>query len=496
MFIAICVIIYLVLLFGVCAWAQKRQNKIIAEGGKTSALMAGKNLPLILVIMFTAGGSIGAATTTGMAQLAQTAGLSAIWYSLANIFGLLFLGIVGAKRIRRLGYSTNNEMVADYCGGTARYLMTVGQLIILLGVGCLQFVSGGAMLAAMFPGVISDKIGILITAIAFTLICLFGGLFGTSLANLINVIVLYLGLFICAIVSINAAGGLGAVFEGMSNLTESTTAGGDWMSLTGGLGLAACLSYMVSEPGNRITTQSNTAAAAAANSEKSARTGIIIGALLLLPITLVSLFMGFVAKLNFPDIPSAQSLSAVILSVHPALAAIGMAGLWAVTVSTGIVLLMASVQVFCYDVMAPITMRRSSLSAEEQKKKMDAQSKIVTIALSGVMLFLAYMATGFVATIITVLCITPAFFWIMISFLYFPKLIKKSSAVVTQVVAYAFFVAWLFIPAVKEAFPTPIYVEWPLCTIIWFLCAALDKRKIDKVVPKSERKLSAGIMAD
>ena len=496
MFIAICVIIYLVLLFGVCALAQKRQNKIIAQGGKASALMAGKNLPLILVIMFTAGGSIGAATTTGMAQLAQTAGFSAIWYSLANIFGLLFLGLVGAKRIRRLGYSTSNEMVADYCGGTARYLMVIGQLIILLGVGCLQFVSGGAMLAAMFPGVISSKLGILITAVVFTLICLFGGLFGTSLANLINVIVLYIGLFVCAIVSINHAGGLSEVFDGMRNLTESTTAGGGWMSLTGGLGLASCLAYMVSEPGNRITTQSNTAAAAAADSEKSARVGIVVGALLLLPITLVSLFMGFVAKLNFPDVPSAQALSTVILSVHPALAALGMAGLWAVTVSTGIVLLMASVQVFCYDVMAPITMRKMTGSAEDHKKKMDAQSKIVTVILAAVMLFLAYKAVGFVATIITVLCITPAFFWIMLSFLYWPKLIKKSSAIVTQVVAYIFFLAWMFIPAVKAAFPTPIYVEWPLCTVVWFLCAAIDKRPIDKVVPKSERKLSKGIMAD
>ena len=496
MFIAICVIIYLVLLFGVCALAQKRQNKIVAEGGKASALMAGKNLPLILVIMFTAGGSIGAATTTGMAQLAQTAGFSAIWYSLANIFGLLFLGLVGAKRIRRLGYSTSNEMVADYCGGTARYLMVIGQLIILLGVGCLQFVSGGAMLASMFPGVISSKLGILITAVVFTLICLFGGLFGTSLANLINVIVLYIGLFVCAIVSINNAGGLSEVFDGMRSLTESTTAGGGWMSLTGGLGLASCLAYMVSEPGNRITTQSNTAAAAAADSEKSARVGIVVGALLLLPITLVSLFMGFVAKLNFPDVPSAQALSTVILSVNPVLAALGMAGLWAVTVSTGIVLLMASVQVFCYDVMAPITMRKMTGSAEDHKKKMDAQSKIVTVILAAVMLFLAYKAVGFVATIITVLCITPAFFWIMLSFLYWPKLIKKSSAIVTQVVAYIFFLVWLFVPAVKAAIPTPIYVEWPLCTVVWFLCAAIDKRPIDKVVPKSERKLSAGIMAD
>ena len=172
-----------------------------------------------------------------------------------------------------------------------------------------------------------------------------------------------------------------------------------------------------------------------------------------------------------------------------------MVGLWAVTVSTGIVLLMASVQVFCYDVMAPINMRRAKQGVDAQRQ-MNIQSKIVTVMLSVVMLVCALKATSIVGTIITVLCVTPAFFWIMLSFLYFPKLIKKHSALITQIVAYVFFFAWLFIPAVQEAFPTPIYVEWPLCTVVWFLCA-LEKTPIDKVVPKDQRvNLGAGIQRD
>lgn len=495
MLVAIIVIIYLVVLFGACAIAQKRQDRIVAGGGSGSALMAGKNLPLILVIVLTAGGSIGAATTNGLAQLVQTAGVSAFWYSAANIFGLLFLGIVGAKSIRRLGYSTNNEMIADYCGAPSRYLMVIGQLIIMLGVGCLQFVSGGAMLASMFPGVISYQAGIVITAVIFTIICLFGGLYGTSLANLINVIVIYIGMFVCCIAAVTKAGGMGEIVSGINSLTESTTYGGPWLSATGGLGVLTCLAYMVSEPGNRITTQSNTASAAAASSEKNATWGIVIGALCLVPITAISVILGLVAKVQFPDVNSAQALATVILSLNPAIAALGMVGLWAVTVSTGIVLLMASVQVFCYDVMAPINMRGNTDPAQ-MSRKMGIQSKVVTVVLSLVMLFCALKATSIVGTIITVICITPAFFWIMLSFLYFPKLIKKHSVLITQIVAYIFFALWMFVPAVKAAFPTPIYVEWPLCTVVWFLCS-LEKEGIDPVVPKSKRgSLSSGIMKD
>ncbi len=497
MIVAIVTIVYVVALFGICGWAQKRQNDIVAKGGKSSFLMAGKNLPLILVIMLTAGGSIGSAASTGIAQLVQTAGVSAIWYGVANVIGLLFLGIVGARRIRRLGYSTNAEMVADYCGPTSRYLMVIGQLIIILGVACLQYVAGGAMLAAMFPGVITYQVGIAITAVAFAFICMVGGLFGTSLANLINVVVIYVGLIICGIAAVYNAGGWGELMNGVHNITESTTAGGDWLSLMGGLGVATCLSFLVSEPGNRITTQSNTMACAAATSEKAARWGIIIGGLMVLPVCIISVVFGLVAKVNFPDIPSAQAMAAVIMSLHPGLAAFGMAGLWAVTVSTGVALLMAAVQLVCFDILVPFKKKDTVTDHVAARKKEQVQSQLVLLVLVLVTLFLAYKATSIVVTIITVLCITPAFFWMMISFLYFPKLIKKHSSLIVQAVAYLFFFAWLLVPAVKAAFPTPIYVEWPLCTLVWFLCAAFEKEPIDEVVPKSERTtLGVGVQKD
>lgn len=487
MIVAIVCIIYIVLLFGFSAFAQKKQNDVVAKGGKGSFLMAGKNLPMALVAVLIAGGTIGGTLTTGVAQLVQTAGVSAAWYGIASVAGLLFLGIVGARRIRRMEYSTNSEMVADYCGPLARILMVIGQLIIILGVACLQYVSGGALLASMFPDTISYNMGILITAAAFVIVCIFGGLMGTSIANLINMVVIYLGLFICGIAAVIAFGGWGTLMDQMAvvEATESTVSGGSWMTLTGGLGLATCLSYLVSEPGNRISTQSNTMAAHAAKNEKAARWGIVIGALLCLPILVISIIIGLVAKVNFPDVASAQAMATVIMSLPAGVAAIGMAGLWAVTVSTGVTLLMSSAQLVAFDIIAPIRKKMEKKEASEKAEKIE--TRIVLIVLAAITLFMAYKAVNIVSTIITVLCITPAFFWMMLSFLYFPKLLKKSSAIITQIVAYVFFFAWLFIPAVKAIFPTPIYVEWPLCTVVWFACAIFDKRSVGKVVPRSQR---------
>ena len=42
---SIIIVLYLVLLFGVSAWAQKRQKKMEAQGGTGSFLMASKSCP-------------------------------------------------------------------------------------------------------------------------------------------------------------------------------------------------------------------------------------------------------------------------------------------------------------------------------------------------------------------------------------------------------------------------------------------------------------------
>lgn len=413
------VVVYLALLFGICGWAQVRQKKQAAAGGKVSFLMAGKNLPMLLVVMLMMGNMIGSTNTTGLAQLAMGGGgMTSVMYGLAGVGGVLFLGIVGARRMRRLNYSTTAEMMADYNGPASRYLMVIGQIIIVGGVACLQYVAGGAMLASMFPGRISVNVGIAITAVAFIAVCLLGGLFGASLANLINVIVIYIALIACLIAAISGMGGWEGFVASAGAIPEPTTNGGSWLSLTGGLSLATCLSYFVSEPGNRISTQSNTQCALAAKDAKTARWGIIIAALGTIPVCFISAVIGIIARIQFPEAATAQAMSLVITSLNPVLGGLGLAGLWAVNVSSGVALLMACVQLLCYDVVAP-------LRRDKSKPISKNQSRIVLLILGVVTLLCAYVGTDIVKTLTILLCITPAFFLAMIAMMYFPGLLKK-----------------------------------------------------------------------
>lgn len=108
---SIIIVLYLVLLFGVSAWAQKRQKKMEAQGGTGSFLMASKSLPTVLVAFMMAGAGIGSINTTGIAEQVQTAGLSGACAGFAGAVALIILGVFGGKRMRALPLYKRRKIV-------------------------------------------------------------------------------------------------------------------------------------------------------------------------------------------------------------------------------------------------------------------------------------------------------------------------------------------------------------------------------------------------
>lgn len=470
----IIILLYLVLLFGVCAWAQKRQKAKEAEGGTGSFLMASKSLPTVLVAFMMAGAGIGSINTTGIAEQVQTAGLSGMCAGFAGAVALIVLAIFGGKRMRALPYNTMPSMAKAYCGETTRWLLSMGGLIIAMAITALQFVGGGAMLSSMFPNLINYQTGVIITAVVFFIIAALGGMMGASLSNMINMIIMYVGLALVLVLALGSIGGWDALVEQVNAIPEPTTSGAPWLSLTGGLGLATFVSYFASEIPNRFTTQSNTQQIFAAKDGKAARNGLIIGALMMVPVTIISGIIGLIARVQFPDLEVlTQAMPKVILSVNPVVAGLGMAALWAVNVSTGIALLMACTQLICYDVLSPLT-RNRALSEKQQA----SQSRIVLIVVTIITLIMAFFMTGIVSTIMTLICITPAFAFIFVPILYKPSLLKKSTGTALLVVSYVFAFLWLIIPPLKAMFPDPVYPEWVLALVTFVLCYVIDKRPI------------------
>lgn len=477
--VTVITIVYLVALFSVCTFAQRRQKEKEKEGGTGNFLLAGKSLPTAIVACMMAGAGIGTINTTGVAEQVQTAGLSGCCVGFAGAVALIFLGIVGAKRMRALPYGTMPSMAMPsmamaYCGWGTRYLLSVGGTVIALAVAALQFIGGGAMLSAMFPGVISYHMGIVITAVVFFAISFVGGFLGAALSNVINMIIMYVGLGLVLIVALTNLGGIGHLNEMVNAIPEATTSGAPWLSITGGLGFATFVSYFATEIPNRFSTQSNTAQIFAAKDGKAGRNGLIIGALMMIPITVISTIIGLIARVQFPDLSvKTQAMAQVVLSVNPVVSGLGMAALWAVNVSTGIALMMTCAQLICGDLLAPLNNK-----VKMTEKKQAVQGRITLTVVLVICLVMAFLMTGIVKTIMTMCCITPAMFFLFLAILFFPKLLKKSTGVVTLAASYIFFLLWLLVPGLKAAFPNPVYPEWVIAIVLFALCAICDKRTV------------------
>ena len=144
-------IVYLILLFSVCAYAQKLQKQKEKEGGTGNFLLASKSLPTALVAFMMAGAGIGSINTTGIAEQVQTAGLSGMSAGFAGAVALIVLAVFGGRRMRALPYNTMPSMAMAYCGWGTRYLLTLGGTVIAVAIAALQFVGGGAMLFHLQP---------------------------------------------------------------------------------------------------------------------------------------------------------------------------------------------------------------------------------------------------------------------------------------------------------------------------------------------------------
>jgi SSS family solute:Na+ symporter len=217
----------------------------------------------------------------------------------------------------------------------------------------------------------------------------------------------------------------------------------------------------------------------AARDERSARRGFVLGGLLILPIGFISALFGMVAAARFPGLEPALALPRSILELHPALAGITLAGLWAADVSTACALLLGSSTLVVNDLFKPLLRRELSPKAEL------LACRLAVLAVSGLTLLLALRVASILQTLLVGLSLTTAYTLVILATLYVPSLCRRSSAWVTLAVGIAVLAAWQFLPGMRVV-SHPIYAEWIVCLAAFLLVPLVDRRRI--VAPGAPRR--------
>ncbi len=453
---------YIALLFLATWWAQRLPA---SGGGLVGYLLAGRQLPVSVTAAMLAGLAVGGASTVGVAEQAYQSGFSAGWYNAAWAAGAFVMALAFARRYRRLEMTTVTEILERHYGATARVLGVVGQIGLQIIVTSLQYVAGGAVLSSLMPGFFSFHAGMMTTAAVFVGITLIGGFWAAGLTNVINVIVIYVGIGLGVVTTLGRVGGIGALRQAL----PPRHPGFDLLGVGPGQ-IAAWFLVMMTTV---VSMQSVVQIGFAARDERTARQGFLWGALLILPVGFMSALIGMAAVVLHPGIVPAEALPRTVLDLHPLLAGIVLSGLWAADVSTASALLIGSATLVSSDIV------RRFLAPDLSPRGERLACRAVVAGVGAVTFGLALTVSGILKMLLAGLTLSTAYALIVVMTFFCPSLCRRSSATWTLAATMASLAAWLAFPDIR-VFPHPIYLTWSVSLAVFAVVAVVDRRRVVK----------------
>ncbi len=456
------VVLYLAALFVATFWARRLVSR--GGGGMVGFLLAGRELPTVVVAAMLAGLAVGGASTIGVAEQAYTSGISAGWYNAAWAAGAIVMGLFAAPRYRRWEITTLPELFERHYGVSGRILGVAGQLVIQVVITSLQYVAGGAILSALLPGVVSLHMGMAVTAVVFVGITLIGGFWAAGLTNVVNVAVIYLGIGLGTVLTLVKLGGLGELAARL----PAGHPGFDPVAVGPGLILAWFIVMITMTH----STQSVIQVGFAAKNARTSRRGYLLGGLIIAPVGFISAILGLSAVVLYPGILPTEALPRVVLGLNPLAAGIILAGLWAADVSTASALLLGSAALVSNDLVKRFWLPNLRPQQEQML------CRVTVLILSVVTFGLALTVTGILKMLLVALTLTTSYTLIVLMTMLAPQLCRRSSAVWTLATTDLALVVWLLGPSFLHIFPHPVYFLWLVSLVTFFTVAVLDRHGI------------------
>jgi SSS family solute:Na+ symporter len=453
------VLLYIAVLFLISFWAEKR-----SRGGVENYVLAGRKLTTTLVTVSIVGLAIGGASTIGVSEQAYRVGLSAGWYTAAWGIGAICMGLLVAKKYRQLRISTIPELLERFYDTKGMVIGVACQIIIQLVITSLQYIAGGTILHVMLPNIFSFSSGMLTSAVVFIGITFIGGMWSASLSNILNVVLIYIGIVAATVVSVMQSGGMDAI---VAKLPPSVP----YTSLIDGVGALGIIGWILVLVTVNLSLQSIIQISLGARDVATAQRGFVIGGIMMLPIGFVCALMGIIAKANHPEVSAAMALPMMIMSLHPLLSGITLAALWAADISTACNLLLSSATLFSQDIY------KRMISPDTSEQKLLVVTKASVLVLGALTLVLAMTVSGIIQTLMIGLSLTAAFSVVVLFTLFAPKLCRKNSAFYTIAGGLLTLVLWQTFPTVR-ILPHVIYLEWLVCVSIFLTVYLLDTNPI------------------
>ena len=197
-----CVVLYLLGTLALGVWAGTRIKNT------SDFAVAGRSLPLIMVITTTFATWFGAETVMGVPARFVQGGLNAI---IEDPFGagtcLILVGLFFATKLYKLNLLTIGDYYRQRYGKGIEVFCSVAIILSYLCWVAAQITALGLVFSVLTDGAMSPAVGMIIGTLAVLIYVVVGGFLAVALTDFIQMIVLVIGMSIIAFFAADLAGG-------------------------------------------------------------------------------------------------------------------------------------------------------------------------------------------------------------------------------------------------------------------------------------------------
>jgi SSS family solute:Na+ symporter len=201
------VIFYLLVTIAIGLWAAKRVKNT------ADFAVAGRNLPLIMIVTTTFATWFGSETVLGIPAKFVESGLNAV---VEDPFGagtcLILVGLFFAAKLYKMSLLTISDYYRERFGRVIEVVCSLIIILSYLGWVSAQITALGLVFNLLSDGIIPIPLGMVLGILSVLAYTLFGGMWSVAVTDFLQMILLVLGLAAIAVYAAGLAGGADKVF--------------------------------------------------------------------------------------------------------------------------------------------------------------------------------------------------------------------------------------------------------------------------------------------
>ena len=416
---------YFAALIALGIYASRKQNSV------EDYFLAGGRIGTVSIACLWICGWIGGASIVGGASNAYENGVSASWYIIAIMIGIVLFGWLFAARVKRMGdqmkFLTYPELIEHKYDGRTRIAATVSTAAAMIGFAAAQLVAIAGLLQVLIGW--DYDMALLLSAGILILYTATGGFLAVTYTDWIQTTLLVVGVVFVGLPIAIMSGGTPEAFS--TNLPPSHFDISAW-------GWPKILAYVISIPFSLFVGMDAYTRCFAARSESAARNGAFLAAACLVPLVIAATWLGMTSAILFPNVEdSGNILTTFVVELFPVgLKGLLLVGLLSALMSTADVCILVASANISHDIY------KRFINPDMSDRNLFRMSIAMSVVAGGIATFIALKMQNVLDVILLGFTFNAAALFIPTFYVFFGKGAHKTEAFWSIALSFATVLLW------------------------------------------------------